>query len=185
MKLDKIYLTGFMTSGKSTIGPILSNVLGWNYFDLDEEIVKEQEKTIDEIFSHEGEKVFRRLESDKLIELSNESNCVIALGGGTIINESNLSFVKANGKLIYFKSSPDAIYSRIKNKLDRPLFKDLVLENRPKEEFIKRINDILEKREKYYSRADIIVPTNNRDIGPTVDLIANKISKMLDEKNKN
>ena len=183
MKLDKVYLTGFMTSGKSTIGPILGNVLGWNYYDLDEEIVREQGKTIDEIFSSEGEKKFRQLESDKLVELSKESNCIIALGGGTIINESNLSFVKKQGKLIYLKSTPEAIYSRIKNKLDRPLFKDLVLNNSPKEDFIQRINEILEKREKYYNQADIVIPTNHRDIGPTVDLIANKIFKMLDEKN--
>lgn len=172
-----------MTSGKSTIGPILSNVLGWNYYDLDEEIVKDKNKTIDEIFNDYGEEAFRQMESEKLKELSIKANSVIALGGGTIINDANLAFVKNNGKLIFLKSSPEVIYSRIKTKLDRPLFKDLVLENKPREAFIKRINDILAKRNKYYNSADIIIETDNKNIGPTIDIIAKKILKMLDEKN--
>lgn len=183
MLFDKVYLTGFMTSGKSTIGPILGNVLGWNYFDLDEEIVKSEKMTVDDIFSTRGEDNFRKLETKKLKEVSENTNCVIALGGGTIINEGNLAFVKKSGKLVYLKSSPEAIYARIKNKLDRPLFKDLVLENKPKESFIERINEILNKREVYYNQADIVVNTNNYNIGPTIDHIAKKILKMLDEKN--
>jgi shikimate kinase len=174
-----------MTSGKSTIGPILGNVLGWDYFDLDEEIVKEQHMTIDEIFAHSGEATFRELESKKLREVSSHHKCVIALGGGTIINSDNLTFIKNNGKLIFLKSSPDAIYNRIKNKLDRPLFKDLVLENKPREDFIERIDQILKKREAYYSQADLVVDTNTKKIGPVIDYIANKIEKLMHEKNSN
>ena len=183
MKFDKIYLTGFMTSGKSTIGPILANVLGWSFYDLDNEIVKEQNKSIDEIFADLGEAAFREMETKKLREISCKQKCIIALGGGTVINGDNLAFIKNNGKLIYLKSSANSIYNRIKSKLDRPLFKDLVLENKPREDFVERIDQILNKREAYYNQADLIVETNTRNIGPIIDYIANKIEKLMHEKN--
>ncbi|MBN1299611.1 MAG: shikimate kinase [Melioribacteraceae bacterium] len=173
-----IYLTGFMTSGKSTIGPILANVLGWNYFDLDAEIEKDTGLTVDEIFEKNGEEYFRKLESHKLESLSGNTECVISLGGGAVVNDNNINLIKKTGKLIYLKSSPETIYKRIKNKLDRPIFKDLITENKPKEEFLKRINDLLGKREKYYNAADLTIDTNSNNLGRTVDFIANKINKM-------
>ena len=61
MKKKLIYLTGFMASGKSTIGPILANTIGWNFFDLDKVIEKEEEKSIRKIFVEKGEKYFREI----------------------------------------------------------------------------------------------------------------------------
>lgn len=183
MKFDKIYLTGFMTSGKSTLGPILANVLGWNFFDLDDEIVKDKGKSVDLIFEENGEKYFRGLESQKLEELSILSGCVISLGGGTIVSEENLTLIKNTGKIIYLKSSPEIVYKRIKNKLNRPLFKDLVLQNRPQNEFINRIQELMEKREIYYNQADITINTDSHNIGSTIDYIAHKIIKLLNEEN--
>lgn len=183
MPVKRIYLTGFMTSGKSTIGPILANVLGWNYYDLDKEIVASEKMEVVDIFEKQGEKYFRSIERKKLEELSKKENVVIALGGGTIANDENLALVKETGKMVYLKSSAEAIYRRIKHKTDRPIFKDLVLGENSKEDFITRINEMLSEREKYYNKSDLIIDTDSKNIGLTVDLIAKKITKLINEKN--
>lgn len=176
-----IYLTGFMTSGKSTIGPILGNVIGWDFADLDDEIEKQEQMSVDEIFEKKGEKYFREKESKILRQLSMKKNLVISLGGGTITYDRNLDLIKKSGKLIYLKTKPETIYLRIKNKIDRPLFKNLVMQNAPKEEFIKKINEFLSNREEFYNLADLTINTDNISIGKTVDIISNKISKWINE----
>ena len=183
VKTKRIYLTGFMTSGKSTIGPILANSLGWDYYDIDREIEADNGKTVVKIFETEGEDYFRDQETKKLTELSQKDNLIIALGGGTIVNEENFKIIKATGKLIYLKVTPEAIYQRIKHKLDRPLFKDLVLNEKPEEEFLKRIKDILVERSSYYESADITIDTGQQRIGLTIDNLVKKISRMLNEEN--
>ena len=183
MNEKRIYLTGFMTSGKSTIAPILANVLGFNFFDLDLEIEREEKSTVVEIFEQKGEKYFRELEAFVLKNLSTKGNVVVALGGGTIINEDNFYFLKNSGKIIYLKISPEILYRRLKNKINRPLFRDLVLEERPKEDFIQRINEILELRKKYYEKADIIIEPGDQPFGLIVDKIAKKILEMFNEGN--
>jgi len=174
---QRLYLTGFMTCGKSTIGPILANTMGWNFYDLDD-IIEEQEKlSVVEIFKTKGEKYFRDLETELLDKLSNEYNTIIALGGGTMANEKNVQIMKNAGKIIYLKVSPEMIYKRIKNKIDRPLFRDLVLDEKPKEDFIERILKILEEREKYYLLADMVVESEDQSLGITVDTIARELKK--------
>jgi len=178
----RIYLTGFMASGKSTIGPILSNVLGLDYYDLDEEIEEHEKSTIVEIFEKKGEPYFRNLESEILKKLIQKDNIVISLGGGTITFPQNYELLKNTGKIIYLKASPEDIYKRLKSKTDRPLFREFVLKETPKEEFIKRINELLEKRKPFYEKADLIIDTNLTPIGITVDNIAKKIMRMINEK---
>lgn len=171
-----------MTSGKSTIGPILANSLGWNYYDLDREIEAQTGKTVVKIFETDGEEYFRNQETLKLTELSKKENLIIALGGGTISNEDNFNIIKSTGKLIYLKVAPEIIYKRIKHKLDRPLFKDLVLNEKPEAEFLKRIEDILTERSSLYESADITIDTDKQRIGLTIDSLVKKIYKMLNEK---
>ena len=79
MKRNVFYLTGFMASGKSTVGPILANTLGWAFFDLDKEIVKKEGMKITEIFKLKGEDHFRKVEQDLLKLLSKNSNIIIEL----------------------------------------------------------------------------------------------------------
>jgi shikimate kinase len=183
MNEKRIYLTGFMTSGKSTIAPILANVLGFNFFDLDLEIENKEQSTVVEIFEQKGEKYFRKLEASVLKSIATKGNVVVALGGGTITNEDNFNIIRNSGKIIYLKITPDILYRRLKNKINRPLFRDLVLEERPKEDFIKRINEILDLRSKFYEKADIIIEPGDQPFGIIVDKIAKKIMVMFDEGN--
>ncbi len=181
--IKRIYLTGFMTSGKSTLGKILANVLGWNFYDLDFEIEKDEEIKIAEIFKTKGEKYFRKAESIKLKKLSEKDFSIISLGGGTLVNDDNLKTILKTGKLVYLKVPPEIIYRRIKNKIDRPLFRDFVLEGNSKETFIKKIEDMLKERNKYYCQADLIFKIDNSPVGITVDKLAKSIKKLLYEKN--
>lgn len=177
-----VYLTGFMTSGKSTIGPILANVLGLEFYDLDKVIEEEEKQTIVEIFEKKGEDYFRELESVTLKRLSENNSAVISLGGGTITNKKNFDLLKKTGKIIYLKVSPDNLYKRLKNKIDRPLFKDLVLGENSEEDFMIKIKDMLEKRREYYEKADLVMETDSQPLGRTVDKLAKKINEFFDEK---
>ena len=172
-----------MTSGKSTIGPILANVLGWDFYDLDRVIEKAECKSIVEIFEASGEDYFRKIENEQLKELAQQEKVVISLGGGTMANNENLSIIKSTGKVVYLKVSPEALYKRLKYKIDRPLLRDLVLSENSEGEFVSKIEDILTKREKYYNEADIIINTDVSSVGITVDKLAKKIKSMLNEKN--
>lgn len=182
VKKNIIYLTGFMTSGKSTIGPILANVLGWHFYDLDKVLEEKENMSVVEIFENKGEEYFRRIERETLAELSENDNIVIALGGGTTANEANLQLIKNSGVLVYLKVSPDVLYKRLKNKIDRPLFKDLVLGEKSEGEFVGRIKELLEKREGKYMQADLEINTDETRIGITVDKIAKQVKSFLNEK---
>lgn len=179
-KIERIYLTGFMTCGKSTIGPILANVLGWEFYDLDKYIEQQEGMRVVEIFEANGEDYFRNLERRTLEALSLQSSVIISLGGGTLNNDDNLKLLKDTGMLVYLKLEPESIYKRIRLKTDRPLFKDMVLsEKTSKEDFIVRINELLSQRKKYYEQADLTISTDERPVGITVDLIAKKINRVL------
>jgi shikimate kinase len=171
----RIYLTGFMTSGKSTIGPILANVLGYDFYDLDREIENMEKLTVVEIFEKHGEQYFREAESKILNELAKKDNLVISLGGGTIVNKNNFDMMKRTGKIIYLKVSPETLYKRLRHKTDRPIFKDLVLNNKNEKEFMKRISELMEKRKHFYELSDIIIDTEITPLGKTIDRIAKKI----------
>lgn len=176
MKKNLIFLTGFMASGKSTIGPILANTIGWNFLDLDNVIEEKTSKKIVDIFREDGEKFFRELETNLLREIITLNNYVISLGGGTIENEENLKMIKHNGVLVYLETSPEAAYKRLRFKRDRPA---LLFDNREptKEEFINRINTILSRRLKYYNQADLKINTDNKSVGITVDYLVKILRK--------
>ncbi len=179
-QIERVYLAGFMTSGKSTIGPILANVLGWKFVDLDRIIEEKEDKTVVEIFESEGEEYFRNMEHDFLIRFSNEQKLILSLGGGTIASDRNLKILKSSGKIVYLKSSPKMIYQRIKDKIDRPIFRDLVLaENSKPQDFIDRIEKYLKMREPYYLEADIHIDTDQSSIGVTVDKLAKLLARVI------
>ena len=182
--IKRIYLTGFMTSGKSTIGPILANVVGWEFSDLDREVEEQEGKTVVEIFETHGEEYFRDIEHRLLLNLSKKTNTILSLGGGTMVFDRNLSILKNTGMTVYLKSSPEMIYQRIKNKIDRPIFRDLVLSGTAKpKDFIERIENLLSKREPYYLESDICINTDLSNIGITVDKLAKTIFKAINENN--
>jgi shikimate kinase len=179
MRKDIIYLTGFMGSGKSTIGPILANTIGYDFRDVDRTIETTANKTVSEIFANNGEGYFRELERRVIQEISNTHGCVVSLGGGTVTKGDNLSVIKASGVLVYLKADPQEIFHRLKFKADRPLLKGGEGTQLGDGELLQRITKLMEEREAFYGHADIIVNTAGKKIGQTVDEIVRKIRTLI------
>jgi shikimate kinase len=175
MKKKIYYLTGFMAAGKSTIGPILANTLGWHFFDLDKEVERQEGIKIVELFEQKGEEYFRKTETALLKKLSQNDESIISLGGGAIASNVNFRIIKSSGKILYLKSSPEMAYKRLRFKRDRPAFVFEGEEVPSKEVFLERINKLLDSRKKYYEQADFVVDTDNQTVGKTVDIIAKYI----------
>ncbi|MDP3149249.1 MAG: shikimate kinase [Ignavibacteria bacterium] len=179
MEHERIFLTGFMGSGKSTIGPILANVLGWNFSDLDKLIEHEVGDSVDNIFAARGESFFRSKESEVLKKAGTDSKIVLALGGGTLNDNQNVEFIKKNGISIYLKSSPDEIFRRLKYKVDRPLLKSEQGQPLSAFETKEKIADLLMKRESTYLLADIVYQVDNITVGKTVDDLVKLLKRKL------
>lgn len=176
---DLIYLTGFMASGKSTIGPILANTLGYEYVDMDAEIVTATGKRIADFFAEAGEEAFRKIEHSTLKDLSGRHATVVALGGGAIAHGQNLAIIKSTGILIYLKSDPEHIFWRVRYKSDRPLLLNAEGTSLSDDELRERINAILTVREPFYQQADIIIRTDEHRVGITVDEIVRALKHRL------
>jgi len=180
-KKSLIYLTGFMGSGKSTIGPILANTLGYTYLDVDQFIEQKTKKRIAEIFSAEGEQAFRNLERNSLLELAGRDHSVISLGGGTIANDANCRIVSQSGILIYLKLSIEEILQRVQYRNDRPMLKDAQGNPLQGKALEMRIQELLSFREQFYSRANVIITTDKMRVGDTVDEIMKNIRSLIEQ----
>tara|TARA_B100000925_G_scaffold44354_1_gene28951 strand:+ start:744 stop:1256 length:513 start_codon:yes stop_codon:yes gene_type:complete len=124
MQKSNVYLVGLMGSGKTSIGKILAKRMGMNFIDLDDEIIKDQQCSISEIFDRFGEKKFRHLENKKLLSTLKIDNCVISTGGGIIMDQDNIKIMVENGSIIHLDIDLETQLLRIKNKKNRPLLRD-------------------------------------------------------------
>lgn len=119
-----ISLTGFMGSGKTTVGRIVADALGCPFFDLDDIVVKNAGKDIPAIFAEDGEQAFRALEADCLkafVKKYSNSTVVMALGGGTLGNAASAKLVKDSTICIYLQASVETLKERLGNTTGRPL----------------------------------------------------------------
>lgn len=121
-----VYLTGFMGTGKSTVGKALAEVLDCPFLDLDSEIERQEGETIAEIFHTDGEDRFRRLESAALRGLDDSVATVVATGGGILSVPGNRDWMAAHGITVWLDASFKTILDRLKSEEigRRPLFED-------------------------------------------------------------
>jgi shikimate kinase len=173
MKNKVIYICGFMGCGKTTEGKKIANEIGFNFIDLDEYIVNKFNKSIVDLFKDVGEEEFRNIETIALKECTNNnSETLIATGGGTPCFNNNLEFMKCNGYLIYLKLNEQELLKRLSNaKTNRPLIKD-----KNNEEMLLYIENLLKVREVFYNQADIIVDANHIDISNLNQEIMKRLS---------
>lgn len=117
--MKSIFLCGFMGCGKSHTGKLLSKRLGLPFVDLDDYIVKKENRTIPEIFEQSGEPYFRELEGKCLKELC--EGCIVATGGGTLINADTAAYANTQGITVFLDARFPVCYGRIKDDKNRPL----------------------------------------------------------------
>ncbi len=152
--MKNIVLTGFMGAGKTEAGRELSRILGWKIIDVDDEIVKAQNMTINEIFSKFGEPVFREMETEMIRKVSQNRKVIISTGGGAVLRQENLDILREHGVIICLRAGPETILRRTKDNNERPLLQV--------EDPLKRIKELLEFRKPFYEKADIMIDTDEK-----------------------
>jgi shikimate kinase len=162
-----IYVIGFMGSGKSTAGKKLAASLGWDFIDLDRRIEDRAGKTIPQIFSQDGEEIFRKIESEVLRSIKSRTETVISTGGGTPCHGNNMDFMLETGLTVYLKMTSAQLTSRLLESTgERPLIKNI-----PDDQLNEFIKKKLAVREKWYERAIIIIDGINLDINRLLSMI--------------
>ncbi len=162
----KTILIGFMGTGKTSVGKLLSSKLNTKFIDMDNEIEKREQKTISNIFKDCGEDYFRQLESNLLKELLKEDNIVISTGGGIITKQENIEILKEEKRVIFLDASVEKIQKNVSKEIDtRPLLKE-------SKNIYETINNLLEKRLYQYNNiSDIKISINDKNINEVVSEI--------------
>jgi shikimate kinase len=168
---ERIYLAGFMGCGKSTIGPILANVLGYDFWDLDEAIEEHLGSSISSYFKLQGEAAFRKVETDQLRETANLSPYVISLGGGALASDQNLKIALGQGLVIYLRVSADTLVQRLRRSRNRPMLQDKNGRLLSEKALHSKIEHLLNKREPYYMQAHLVLDLSHIPIGLAVDAV--------------
>ena len=153
----KIFLVGFMGSGKTTIGKKLANYLKSEFVDLDKLIEVKAGMSIVDYFEIHGEIAFRELEKDVLQKAYFAENAIIATGGGAACFDDNMAWMNENGHVVYLSLPPKALAVRLENsKADRPLIRNL-----KGDELVQFISDKLEEREPFYNQSKFVVSASD------------------------
>ncbi len=144
--MKNIVLTGFMGTGKSTVGQVVAQHLQRTFIDMDTLIEQREERPITQIFADSGEPYFRQLEANLCTELAQRHGLVIATGGGALVSETNLRVIEQTGLVICLNCQPNTLWQRIGQSQNRPM-----LAAQDKERFA-RLSALLEQRASAYNR---------------------------------
>ena len=154
MIMNNIVLTGFMGTGKTAVGKELARLLDIPLVDIDTEIEKLEQTTINDIFRQRGESGFRDIETDMIKKISRGGRSIISTGGGAVLKDENMEALRKSGIIICLMASPETILQRVGNNDERPLLQG--------ENPFMKIKDLLRFRKPFYDKADIIIDTDNR-----------------------
>lgn len=164
-----IVLTGFMGTGKTTVGKKLARRLGWKFVDVDELIERSAKMSIARIFAERGEPVFRRLERLHILRVIHGRHQVIATGGGAVLDPKNRSRLRASGPVICLNAKPATILKRVNAKSrTRPL---LAGSKNP----LARVKALLAQRVKAYGQADLTIDTSQLSVNDVVERLWQKL----------
>jgi len=166
-----LYLVGMMGAGKTTVGDLLAQRLGYNFLDTDDLISQAASKSISEIFATEGEAAFRELETKILSEVSSYKKLTIATGGGIVKSQFNWSYLR-HGIVVWLDVPVEVLYSRLQGDRTRPLLQN----SNP----FAKLKAILEERRPLYANADVHININIQDTPEQVTiLVLREIKRVL------
>jgi shikimate kinase len=172
--MQAVILVGFMGAGKSSVGPVLAEHMGWRFEDLDHRIEQREKRRIAEIFSNAGEVGFRRAEHEALQELLQElrsgSKKVVALGGGAFVQKANIGLIEAaNLPTVFLDAGVDELWDRCRRQsekqgMERPLLGS-----------VEGFRELYEKRRQHYLRASLRLETGGKAVA---DIVAELIQAL-------
>lgn len=143
-----------MGTGKTEVGRELSRLLAMRLIDVDEEIVRTQRMSINEIFARFGEERFRDLETEMIEHVCRETNVIIATGGGAVLRQRNIDALKRHGIIVCLTATPETILERTIHSSERPLLRN--------GNAFDKITQLLRIRQPFYENADIMVSTDDK-----------------------
>jgi len=164
-----IVLTGFMGSGKSVVGKLLAEKIGFTYLDVDKHIEEEMGLSITDIFAQKGEPYFRTLETKMIKKVSKMDSLVVSTGGGAVLNPENMSMLESTGVIVCLRAKAETIFERIKNDTNRPLLKV--------EDPMLKIRVMLENRNRHYCRCSFSIDTDKLSENEIADSIIDTLVK--------
>ena len=176
----RIFLTGYMASGKTTLGKAYAKACGLSFIDLDWYIEERMHSSIRDIFAMRGEDGFRQIERNMLLEVSEFENVVVACGGGTPCFFDNMEIMNSRGITVFLDASQDVLFCRLKQAAaNRPL-----VAGKSDDELRQTIAEGLERRMSFYSKAVIKLDGSRLEsrvqIEETVEILRNLINKITD-----
>ncbi len=139
-----VFLVGFMGSGKTRIGQLLSKRMGWSWLDLDDRIVEVAGKSIPDIFAQEGETAFRKMERQCLQETLSAESLVVSCGGGIVTQPDNLQDLLNQQRVVCLRIQPETVFRRVGNDPRRPLLQG--------SDSMGQIRKLMQEREAYYQK---------------------------------
>lgn len=161
-----IYLVGFMACGKTTVGRLLAEALGWHFVDIDDDIEARAKTSISSIFDTLGEAEFRRQEAaaigDRVRLIERGKPTIVALGGGAFAQQANHALVSANGVSIWLHCPLEILRRRVAKETHRPLARDPA-----------KFAELYEARLPSYQRADFRIEIDGDDPQPVLAQILN------------
>ena len=170
-----IFIIGYMASGKTTFGRALARQTGMQFIDLDFYIEQRYRSTVSKIFAEKGEDEFRRIEREMLREAGEFEDVVISCGGGTPCFFDNMDYMNRQGDVIYLKAKPEVLYKHLMmGKTERPLIK-----GKSHEQLLDFINQQLEKREPFYTKAKYTLDVSLMDNYEKIKISVQKAKELL------
>jgi shikimate kinase len=155
-----LYFVGFMGTGKTTVGHAVAQRMGYQLIDSDVEIERKAGKSIADIFATEGEPAFRVMERDFIEHGHPAKKCVVACGGGLVVQPGMLELLKSKGVIICLHATLETILKRTQGSRHRPLLNV--------EDPMERIRALYAKREPIYRQAGTVILTDGRPLGEIV-----------------
>ena len=156
-----LWLVGLMGSGKSTIGPLAADLLGVPFVDTDDLVVSRSGQSIPALFA-EGEASFRAFESEVITDVAGGEPCIVATGGGAVMDEGSRSVMRKSGTVVWLSAPPEILAARVGDGEGRPLLAE--------GEATAALETLAAERAlAYAAAAHVVVQTGGREVTDVVE----------------